>query len=76
MVKAGVNLGELMQKASQEMGSGSEGGGHNIAAGATIPKGFETRFVEIVERLLAKQLGRMKDAAAAMDNSSHVETIK
>jgi RecJ-like exonuclease len=76
MVKAGVNLGELMHKACEELGSGSEGGGHNIAAGATIPKGFETRFVEIVERLLTKQLGRMKDATAAMDNSSHVERIK
>ena len=76
IVKAGANLGELMQKACEELGSGSEGGGHNIAAGATIPKGFEPRFIEIVERLLAKQLGRMKDATAAMDNSSRVETIK
>jgi nanoRNase/pAp phosphatase (c-di-AMP/oligoRNAs hydrolase) len=65
-----------MSKACEELGSGSEGGGHNIAAGATIPKGFETRFIEIVERLLTKQLGRMKDATAAMDNSSRVETIK
>lgn len=76
IVKAGANLGELMHKACEELGSGSEGGGHNIAAGATIPKGFETRFVEIVERLLAKQLGRMKDATAVTDNSSRVETIK
>ncbi|MFX1562489.1 MAG: DHHA1 domain-containing protein [Promethearchaeota archaeon] len=63
IVEAGAHLGKLLQKACEEIGSGSEGGGHNIAAGATIPRGSERRLLDIVERLLAKQLGKMKEAA-------------
>ena len=32
------------------------GGGHNIAAGATIPKGKEEDFLEILEREIKTQL--------------------
>jgi single-stranded-DNA-specific exonuclease len=75
MVDAGAHLGKLLQKACEEIGSGSEGGGHNIAAGATIPRGSERRLLDIAERILMKQLGRMKEAAAAEEASSE-ETIK
>jgi len=67
IVRAGAHLGQVMRQACEELGSGAEGGGHNIAAGATIPRGSEERFLEIVERLLAKQLGQMKDAASALE---------
>lgn len=75
IVEAGAHLGKLLQEACQEIGSGSEGGGHNIAAGATIPRGSERRLLDIVERLLAKQLGKMKEAADAEEAQSE-ETIK
>ncbi len=61
VIKSGVHLGEIMRLACEEIGSGSEGGGHSIAAGATIPRGSEERFLEIAERLLAKQLGQTKE---------------
>jgi len=32
------------------------GGGHNIASGATIPKGKEDKFLEAVDKILEKQL--------------------
>ena len=44
-----LNLGELLSKASRLVGG--EGGGHAQAAGASIPKGTETKFIEIVESL-------------------------
>jgi single-stranded-DNA-specific exonuclease len=34
-----------------------EGGGHDVAAGATIPRGSEDAFVERVDSLVGEQLG-------------------
>lgn len=76
IVKAGADLGKIMHQAAEEIGSGSEGGGHNIAAGATIPRGQEKKFLQIVERLLRKQLGRMKEADATNETIQNEETIK
>ncbi|MFX0169827.1 MAG: DHH family phosphoesterase [Candidatus Hodarchaeota archaeon] len=76
IVEAGADLGEAMKQAAAEIGSGSEGGGHNIAAGATIPRGQEQRFLEIVERVLRKQLGRMKKVELPDDENANEETIK
>ncbi|MFW9831216.1 MAG: DHHA1 domain-containing protein [Candidatus Thorarchaeota archaeon] len=76
IVEAGADLGEAMKQATEEIGSGSEGGGHNIAAGATIPRGQEERFIQIVERILRKQLGRMKAAQVSNGDNDNEETIK
>jgi single-stranded-DNA-specific exonuclease len=54
LINRGLNLGEIMQKAS-EMVSGS-GGGHNIAAGAQIPLGKEEVFLKIVKEMIDKAL--------------------
>lgn len=51
----GLDLAAVMKLASKEVGG--EGGGHKAAAGATIPRGTEGRFLEIANRLVAKQLG-------------------
>jgi len=50
MVKNGVNLGEAMQKAAEKVSGG--GGGHPIAAGASIPKGKEEEFLNELDDLL------------------------
>jgi RecJ-like exonuclease len=76
IVEAGADLGEAMKLASEEIGSGSEGGGHNIAAGATIPRGQEEQFLQAIERILSKQLGRMKEAKPSDEDSNNEETIK
>ncbi len=76
IVDAGANLGEAMNYAATEIGSGSEGGGHNIAAGATIPRGQEERFLEIIERILRKQMGRMKAVEPTSSENANEETIK
>jgi RecJ-like exonuclease len=36
---------------------GGDGGGHDVAAGATIPAGREEEFVAHVDRLVGEQLG-------------------
>ncbi|MFX1509797.1 MAG: DHHA1 domain-containing protein [Promethearchaeota archaeon] len=76
IVEAGADLGQAMKQATEEIGSGSEGGGHNIAAGATIPRGQEEQFLKIIERILRKQLGRMKELSVQPDENANEETIK
>jgi RecJ-like exonuclease len=76
IVEAGADLGKAMSMAAAEIGSGSEGGGHNIAAGATIPRGQEENFLKIIERILRKQLGRMKEVTPIAEENANEETIK
>ena len=54
-VRRGVNLQEALCKAAAEFGGG--GGGHNIAAGAYIPKGCEDDFTRRVNQLIEEQFG-------------------
>ena len=55
LVESGLNLGKAMLYAS-ELVQG-EGGGHDIAAGAKIPKGREEEFLRHVEERIREQLG-------------------
>lgn len=50
----GLDLSVVMTTASKIVGG--YGGGHNIAAGATIPKGKEKEFLDIVEDLVSSQI--------------------
>ncbi len=52
LVDQGLNLGLIMQNATQE--TGGKGGGHNIAAGATIPIEKEEEFVKLVNQMIKK----------------------
>jgi RecJ-like exonuclease len=54
LVEKGLNLSIAMKKAASAFDS--VGGGHNIAAGATIPKGKEEEFLEILEQVIKTQL--------------------
>lgn len=53
-VDRGLNLSHAMKKAAKIFDG--VGGGHSIAAGATIPKGKEEEFLEILEREIKSQL--------------------
>jgi RecJ-like exonuclease len=55
LVGKGLDLSTVMTEASRSVGG--DGGGHDIAAGATIPTGEEERFVEEVDAIVAEQLG-------------------
>ena len=54
LVKKGLDLSQVMKKSSEKVGG--VGGGHNIAAGATIPKGSEKEFLAFAEKMVKKQL--------------------
>jgi len=54
LVNRDLDLSEIMKKASEMVGG--YGGGHNIAAGATIPEGKKEEFLDIAEDLIAAQL--------------------
>ena len=50
----GLDLSRIMSEASEKVGG--YGGGHNIAAGATIPEECKERFLDIVEDMVRSQL--------------------
>lgn len=54
MVKKGLDLAEAVKLASKKVGG--IGGGHNIAAGATIDAGKEIEFIEEIDKIIEFQL--------------------
>lgn len=54
LVRKGLDLSSVMKIASEMVGG--YGGGHNIAAGATIPKGKEEVFLDAVDDMVLAQL--------------------
>lgn len=54
LVDRGLDLATALTKAAKQLNG--IGGGHNIAAGATIPKGKEEEFLQVVEREIQLQL--------------------
>ncbi len=54
LVDRGLDLSKAIKEAA--MAVGGNGGGHNIAAGGSIPKGRENEFVNILDSIIMKQL--------------------
>ncbi len=54
LVEKGLDLASAMRDASAEVGG--NGGGHDIASGATIPMGTAMRFIDIVDSIIGMQL--------------------
>ena len=54
LVEKGLSLSEIMKKAAEKLGGA--GGGHDIAAGATIPKGSEEEFLEMADKMVKRQM--------------------
>ena len=54
LVAAGLDLAAAMREASASVEG--MGGGHDIASGATIPKGTAMKFIDIVDSIIEKQL--------------------
>ncbi len=55
LVDKGLDLSSAMRRASEAVGG--TGGGHNIAAGATIPPGKEADFLAEIDRIVTAQIG-------------------
>lgn len=54
LVEAGVNLGLACKEAGESVGG--TGGGHNVAAGATVPAKKEKAFLKELDGIIGKQL--------------------
>ncbi len=54
LVERGVHLAQAIKIAAEKVGG--TGGGHSIAAGATIPRGTEDEFLRILDRVVGEQL--------------------
>ncbi len=54
----GLDLATALREAAAEVGG--RGGGHPVASGATIPKGKEDAFLEVVDYIVGKQLNGEK----------------
>ena len=55
LVGQGLDLSTVMTEASRAVGG--DGGGHDVAAGATIPTGEQEAFVAEADRIIGSQLG-------------------
>lgn len=55
LVQSGLDLAAVMGRAARALGG--DGGGHDVAAGATIPKGCEGEFIERADAIVADQIG-------------------
>lgn len=56
LVEKGLDLSVVMKTATAAVGG--TGGGHNVAAGGTIPKGSEGKFLDEAEKIIMGQLSR------------------
>jgi len=67
LVERGLDLGAALRDivASEKMTG--EAGGHNVAAGARIPKGKETIFLDKLEIALLQQVERKEDGSEGND---------
>ena len=55
LLEKGLDLSSALRKAAESLNG--VGGGHKIAAGATIPKGKEEEFLDLLEGEIKNQLG-------------------
>lgn len=55
LVRDGLDLSVVMRESAAAVEG--EGGGHTIAAGATIPNGTERQFLEAADSIIGEQLG-------------------
>lgn len=57
LITAGVNLAESLKSSAEKVGGA--GGGHSVAAGATVPVAKEEEFLELVDSMTGKQIGKV-----------------
>jgi len=58
LVASGLDLAVALRETAAEVGG--NGGGHDIASGATVPKGKEEKFLAGVDEIVGRQLAKAK----------------
>ena len=56
LIEAGLDLGEAIREVLKELDIDTEGGGHNIAAGARIPTKLEEEFLNVLNQKVKSQI--------------------
>ena len=56
LIRQGLDLGIAIREALKELKIETEGGGHNIAAGARIPTKLEEEFLNVLNEKVKSQL--------------------
>ena len=59
LTRRGLDLSAVMREAARSVGG--DGGGHDVAAGATIPTGTQREFLTTADRLIGEQLADPSD---------------
>jgi len=59
LIRNGLDLSVIMREASRAVGG--DGGGHDVAAGATIPTGTQQTFVDHANEIVGQQLGENQE---------------
>ncbi|MHC1576457.1 MAG: DHH family phosphoesterase [Methanosarcinaceae archaeon] len=59
LIQQGLDLASALREAADAVGG--QGGGHNIASGASIPQGTSEDFIHRVDEIVGKQLGEDGD---------------
>lgn len=54
LVEKGIHLAKALRQAAERVGG--IGGGHSVAAGATIPEGKELEFLKLLDEIIGKQI--------------------
>ena len=58
LVEKGLDLSFALREAANSVGG--EGGGHNVASGASIPPGTAEQFIAKVDEIVAEQLPKQE----------------
>ncbi len=56
LIRKGLNLGKIFKEMQAELGEGTEGGGHKIAAGIKFPKEKKAEFLALLDKKIKAQL--------------------
>ncbi|HPT37667.1 MAG TPA: DHH family phosphoesterase [Methanothrix sp.] len=60
LVRSGLDLADALSRSARAVGG--VGGGHNVAAGATIPREARQQFLEIMDQAVDSQLSRRQQS--------------
>ncbi len=61
LISRGINLSKGLSKACEEVGG--HGGGHDIAAGGTVPLEKLEEFLSILDKIIGDQIGNTKESS-------------
>lgn len=64
LVRSGLDLADALSRSARAVGG--VGGGHNVAAGATIPANAAREFLELMDNVVGEQLSR-QDPSGTQD---------